>query len=161
MKNVLLPTDLSLASLYPIHAICKKAEGEKVNIYVIHTLDMPTGIMDLLFLQERKPYKMLPAGFLEAVEMMRKKYSSVINLLSFEFLWSNSRSVLRSYCQARDIQAIYMLKDHAYKGHLPQSVNSIPVLHKCKIPVVYASRVNKDEYGTLTALLYREEKMHA
>jgi hypothetical protein len=161
MKNVLLPTDLTLASLYPIHAICKKAEGEKCNIYVIHTLDMPTGIMDLLFLQEKKPYKMLPAGFLEAFEMMRQRYASVINLLSFEFVWSNSRAVLRSYCQAREIQSIYLLKDHEYKGLLTQSANCVPVLHKCKLPVVYASRANKDEYGTLTALLYREEKMHA
>jgi len=171
MKNILLPTNLTITSLYPIHEICKNAGGEQCNIYLIHTLDTPTGIMDLLFLKDRKPYKMLSPSFLEALEMLRKKYAAVVKILSFEFLYSNSRAYLRNYMQGRNIQSIYMLEDYDYRGGLEQSVNCIPVLHKCKVPVIYIERVFNSEVGTLTPLLYKcleneptvrsEEKMPA
>jgi hypothetical protein len=159
MKNVLLPTDLTITSLYPIHEICKNAGGEQCNIYIIHTLDIPTGIMDLLFLQERKPYKMLPPSFLEAIEMLRKKYSSTIHLLSFEFLYGNSRAYLRHYMQGRNIQSVYLLKDHVYENRLPQSVSCMRTLRKCKVPIVYVERGRQSEVGVLTTLLYKEKML--
>lgn len=157
MKNILLPTDLTISSLYPIHAICKNAGGEQCKIYLIHTLHAPTSIVDLLFLQERKPYKLLSPSFLEAIELLRKKYSSVIHLLSFEFLYSNSRAYLRHYMQRRDIQSIYMLENYDYKPGLKQSVTCISTLHKCKVPIVYIEKAYTGEIGTLTTLLYREK----
>jgi len=159
MQNILLPTDLTVTSLYPIHEICKNAGGERSNIYIIHTLDIPTGIMDLLFLQERKPYKMLPPSFLEAIEMLRKKYASTIHLLSFEFLYGNSRGYLRHYMQGRDIQSVYLLKDHAYENKLPQSVSCMRTLRKCKVPIVYVEGVKQSEVGVLTTLLYKEKML--
>jgi hypothetical protein len=159
MKNILLPTDLTITSLYPIHEICKHAAGEQCSIYLIHTLDVPTGIMDLLFLQDRKPYKMLSPAFLEAIEMLRKKYSSVIHLLSFEFVYGNSRAYLRHYLQAREIQSIYLLKDHTYIQKLPQSVNSTETLRKCRVPVTYVEGARPNEVGVLTTLLYKEKML--
>ncbi|MHA4810135.1 hypothetical protein ACX0G9_18625 [Flavitalea flava] len=161
MKSVLLPTDLTLQSLYPIHEICQQAVGQKCNIYIIHTLYMPSGIMDLLFLQDKKPYDKLEPQFSEALEMLRKKYAPVINILSFEFVWGNSRGYLRNYMTARNIQAIYLLKDYDYKQKLQQSVKCIPALVNCKLPLVYVHKTNREEYGTLTTLLYREDKSHA
>jgi len=158
MANVLLPTDLSISSLYPIHEICRQAGNEPCNIHVIHTLSMPTGIMDLLFLQEKRPYKMLPASFLEAMDLLRTKYSAVIGKLSFEFLWGHSRGFLRNYMEARSIETIYMLKEREYKPALPESVDCRTTLHQCQLPVVYVQKKEKEEYGTLTTLLYRERK---
>src|ERR1700755_1106963 len=97
MKSFLLPTDLTLASLYPVHEICQKVSGEACNIYIVHTLNMPSGIGDLLFLQRQKPYALLALQCKEALELLRKKYSSVLNILSIEFLWSNTRIYLRHY----------------------------------------------------------------
>ena len=57
MNNILLPTDLTISSLYPIHEICQNAGGKPCNIYIIHTLDTPSGIMDLLFLKVYTEYK--------------------------------------------------------------------------------------------------------
>jgi len=159
MKNILLPTDLTISSLYPIHEICKNAGGEPCNIYIIHTLDTPTGIMDLLFLKDRKPYKMLSPSFLEALEMLRKKYASVIHILSFEFLYSNSRAYLRNFMQGRNIQTIYMLEGYDYSGGLAQSVGCISTLHKCKLPVVYIEKPSNGGVGTLTTLLYKEKML--
>jgi len=156
MKNILLPTDLTIASLYPIHEICKNAGKEQCNIYLIHTLDTPTGI-DLMFLKERKPYKELSPSFQEALEMLRQKYATVINLLSFEFLYLHSRSYITNYLQGRKIEAIYMLEDHDYHGGLKQSVNAIPTLRKCNIPVIHIRKTNRVEVGTYTTLFYKEK----
>ncbi len=158
-KNILLPTDLTITSLYPVHEICKNAGGETRNIYLVHTLDTPTGIMDLLFLQERKPYKMLSPSFLEALEMLRRKYASTIQLLSFEFLYGHSRAYLRHYMEGRNIGSVYMLKGYEYKSTLDQSVDCISTLQKCKLPVVHVERAARPEVGTLTTLLYKEKML--
>lgn len=158
--NVLLPTDLTIQSLYPVHEICRQPASRPCNVYVIHTLNMPGGIMDLLFLEEKKPYKMLKPQFLEALEMLRQKYPNALNVLSFEFVWGSSRAFLNNYMQGRNIQAIYLLKDYEYSNGLPQSVNCIPSLLKCKTPVMYVQKRPKVEYGVLSALLYQEEKIY-
>ena len=160
MKSVLFPTDLAVQSLYPAHEICRQAGSGKCNIYVIHTLEMPTSIADLLFLQGKKPYNKLHPEFLEAMDMLRTKYAAVINLLSFEFVWGNSGSFLSNYMQGRDIQSIYLLKDYDYKPGLPQSVNCIPALRRCKLPVVYVQKVHKQQHGTFTTLLLKNNLSH-
>ncbi len=158
MQNSLLPTDLSLTSLYPIHEICKNAAGHPVNIHLIHTLNMPTGIGDLLF--QRKPFDKVPADFMEALDLLRKKYQSAINILSFDFLWSNSHIYLRHYMESRSIRLIYILSDYGYEKALPQSAGCIAPLQKTRIPVITVDRVYPGEFGTLTTLLYKE-KVHA
>ncbi|HEY4289707.1 MAG TPA: hypothetical protein VGN00_21550 [Puia sp.] len=160
MQNNLLPTDLSLTSLYPVHEICKNAAGHPCNIHIIHTLNMPTGIGDLLFLQQRKPYNQVSPQFMEALDLLRKKYPATINILSFDFLWSSSRLYLRHYMESRSIRLIYLLGDYDYKQPLPQSVSCIRALQKTKIPVIPIDRVYPGEFGTLTTLLYKE-KLHA
>jgi len=94
---------------------------------------------------------------MEALELLRKKYSGVINILSFEFLWGNSRPYLDLYIKSRDIQYVYLLKDHVYDGGLPQSVNCVPALQKCQVPLIYITKTNPVEFGTLTTLLYKEK----
>ena len=157
MKNILLPSDLTLTSLYPVHEICQRAAGQQINIRIIHTLTMPSGIADLLFLQQRKPYDKVSPSFMEALELLRKKYASVINILSFEFLWGSSRTYLNFYMESRDIQFVYLLKDHTYEKGLPQSVNCVAALQKCDVPLIYVEKANPVEFGTLTTLLYREK----
>jgi hypothetical protein len=155
MKNILLPTDLTLASLYPIHEICRKHAGEPCNIYVVHTLHMPTGIADLLFIQQRKPYSLVTDQFSEALEMLRRKYAPALQLLSFEFLYSNTRLYLRHYMTSRGIGSIYLLEDHPYRHRLPQSTPLIPILRKCDTPVISVEKSHAPEFGTLTTLLYK------
>jgi hypothetical protein len=161
MKNVLIPTDLSVASLYPIHEICQRAGNEKINIYVIHTLEMPSGIVDLLFSSEKKPYKLISPKFLEALEMLREKYTSTIALLSFEFIYGNSTPLLRNYMHHRNVESIWMLNDFPYSGGLPQSASCISTLTRCKLPLEYVPQGSVGEHRILTTLLYNTKKMPA
>jgi len=115
--------------------------------------------MDLFFLKDRKPYKMLSSAFLEGLEVLRKKYASTIHILSFEFLYGSSRAYLRSYMDARGIGSVYMLKDYRYQAGLEQSVDCISNLQKCRRPVNYVERTVTTGVGTLTTLLYKEKML--
>ncbi len=157
MTNVLVPTDLTVASLYPVHEIGRQATGRPCSIYLIHTLSMPTGIGDLLFHQQRKPYDKVPVAFREAIELLRKKYAAVIRVISFEFLYSDSRGYLQNYMQSRSVAAIYLLKDHSYTPFLPQSTDCIPGLLKSRVPVMPVEGAPVQGFGTLTTLLYKEK----
>ena len=97
---------------------------------------------------------------MEALDLLRKKYPTAINRLSFDFVWSNSRVYLRNYMESRSIQLIYMLSDYEYQQALPQSANCIKALQKTNITVIHIDRVYPGEFGTLTTLLYKE-KIHA
>ncbi len=94
MRNILLPTDLSLPSLYPIHEIGRASTGHKCSIYVVHALSMPTGIAELLFL--KKPYPQVPASFSGALDILRRRYSGTIEAIHFDFIYSNNRNYLQS-----------------------------------------------------------------
>ena len=97
---------------------------------------------------------------MEALDLLRKKYPDAINVLSFDFLWSNSRVYLRYYMESRSIRLIYVLSDYGYQQILPQSTPCIAALQKTTIPVITIDRVYPGEFGTLTTLLYKE-KIHA
>ena len=97
---------------------------------------------------------------MEALDLLRKKYPAAINILSFDFLWSNSRIYLRHYMESRSIRLIYILGDYDYEQAFPQSTSCIKSLQKTNIPVIPVDRVYPGEFGTLTTLLYKE-KIHA
>jgi len=156
MRNILLPTDLSLPSLYPIHEIGRTSAGHKCHVYVIHTLAMPSGIGDLLFL--KKPYPGIPASFTGALDILRQRYKGVIEAIHFDFVYSNSRNYLQQYMDAREIHSVYMLKDHEYDLPLLQSTDCRAALVHCDVPIVRTVAGDDMAFGTLTTLLYNEKK---
>jgi len=156
MRNILLPTDLSPASLYPIHEIGRTSTGHKCRVYVIHTLAMPSGIGDLLFM--KKPHNRVPASFSGALDILRQRYEGIIEFIHFDFLYSNRRNYLQQYMDARDIQAIYMLKDHEYGLPLQPSTDCRLALLRSDVPVIRTVADASMGFGTLTTLLYNEKK---
>ena len=163
MQNILLPTDLTIASLYPVHEICRRAKAAnqgRINVYIIHTLEMPVGVMDLLFPSDRKPYNKLSPGFREGLEMLREKYADVLNKLCFEFVLGHYVPLLRNYCQHRNIESIYILEDYKYEGGIEQTVNCVPVLEKCRIPLEYVAKGSVGQHRVLTTLLYTNKNVH-
>ena len=117
---------------------------------------MPSGIGDLLFI--KKPFSSVPASFSGALDILRRRYEGVIEAIHFDFLYSHRPNFLRQYIDARDIQAIYMLKDHEYDLPLLQSTDCRLALLHCDVPVLRTSPDASMSFGTLTTLLYNEKK---
>jgi hypothetical protein len=117
---------------------------------------MPNGISDLLFF--RKPYQQVPTSFNNALDILRQRYNDTIESIHFDFIYSNSRNYLRQYMDARDIQAVYTLKDHEYDLPLLQSTDCRLALLHCEVPVIRTTADASMSFGTLTTLLYNEKK---
>jgi hypothetical protein len=155
MKSVLLPADLSVQSLSPVHNVVRDAKNEKVVINVVHVLSLPTSITDLLFIAENKPYNKVPDNFIEAFEMLRNKYKRVIEKISFDFVYCSNSRYLNNFIEGNGIEAIYMLDNYSYKQPLQQSQKFTAFIEKCKVPLIKCPLPAEvlSEYQTLSSLL--------
>jgi hypothetical protein len=160
MKNVLLPTDLTVQSLWPIHNIVKDAKHHKLTIHVAHMLSLPTSISDLLSTRKNKPQHAIPANFTEACHMLRNKYNKAIDSIRFTFIYGNTSRYVNNFIEGYQIDAIYMLTNYTYGEPLPQSINFTSLLHKCKVPLHQLPLHNEafSDYQILSALLYGDEQ---
>ncbi len=154
MKHILIPTDLSVASLYPVHAACSENFEAISHVTFIHTLEMPSGIAELFFSSSEKPYHLLSPEFCEALDLLRAKYATADRSLVFEFFYGNGKSRLRQFIQSRMIHEIWMLDEYEYAGSLPQSLPMREVMHKLDCPVKVVARPYQPAFQALGSLLY-------
>jgi hypothetical protein len=156
MKNILVPTDLSLQSLNIIHEIISN-EKEKVNIHLIHMVQHPNEITELLYKRKSHLYEYVPDSFTEAVQVLRNKYLSQINNIILSFYYGNRVAVLNNIIESNKINAVYLLANHQYKLPLKSSVSMVPLIKRCKLPVemVYykGSVFSQSQPGSFSALL--------
>ena len=106
MKHVLLHTDLTVQSLWPVHNIVREAKGKPLSIKVVHLLSMPGSITDLLFLKANKPYRSLPEAFREAFQLLCNKYRSFKVSLEFQFVYGATARFLKNYIRANGFEAV-------------------------------------------------------
>ncbi len=160
MKKVLLPTDLTVQSLWPIHNIVRDTKYQKITIHAVHMLTLPTGISDLLSVRKNKPYHAVPANFKEACHMLSNKYNSSIDNIRFTFVYGNTLRYVNNFIEGYQIDAIYMLTNYKYGKPLPQSIDFTPIIHKCKVPLHQLPLHNEafSEYQILSALLFGDEQ---
>lgn len=161
MQNVLLPTDLTVQSLRPIHDIVKDARGQQVTIQVVHFISLPTSISDLLFINQSKPYHAIPAKFKEAFQLLLHKYQGDVKSIVFDFVFCSSTRYLNNFVEGHKIDAVYMLKDYNYLRPLKQSENFMPLFNKCNVPVqkVALDAEAVSDYGNFSALLNGSEQL--
>ncbi|TDH27009.1 hypothetical protein EXU57_09410 [Segetibacter sp. 3557_3] len=158
MKNVLLPTDLSIQSLWPIHQIVKDAKQEQVKIHLVHLVRLPTSINDLLFLNEDKYYAQVSESFSEALQVFRNKYRGTINLIGLRFIYCNTSAYLRNFIEGNHVEAVYKLVNYDYRRPFAESVDFATCLTKSKVPVHELSlrEENSAKHLNLSVLLSGE-----
>jgi hypothetical protein len=159
MKKILLPTDLTVQSLSPIHDIIKDAKDEKVAVQVVHMLHLPTSITDLLFLKENKPYDSVPENFAEAFQMLRNKYKGSLESITLKFVYCNTSRYLNNFIEANNIDAVYMLGDYKYRQPLKESVKFSTYISKCNVPLHQLPMQQEAyaDYQILSSLLVNNE----
>jgi hypothetical protein len=159
MKKILLPTDLTVQSLSPVHNIVRDAKDEKLVIRALHMLHLPTSITDLLFIKESKPYS-VPENFSEAFQMLRNKYQAQIESITLEFVYCSTARYLNNYIEANHIDAVYMLGDYNYRETLQDSVKFANFINKCKVPLhkLPLHQGSNADYHILSSLLINNEQ---
>lgn len=135
MKNILLLSDLSLASLWPVHAVVKEQQAQPLNIHVVHMLNMPTSITDLLLLKSSKPHSAVNSEFTEALQLLKNKYTGQIASIGLRFLYGDNSRILNNYIDAHQIDCTYVTAAARAAKSLDDSVDFMPLLKRCSVPV--------------------------
>lgn len=164
MQNILVPTDFSVQSLNIVHQIVRKHQTNRVRIYLIHMVQIPNDIMDLMFLKKSRLFQQVPDKFNEAVQLLRNKYQSQIACLQLEFYYGNYADVLNRIIESRKIDEVCLPENYNYSLPLPQSVDMIPFFTRCKVPVNRlqpAGRVLVQGEADLLSSLFIEDRQAA
>ena len=132
MKNVLLPTDLTVQSLKPVHDIVKEANGQPINVSVVHLICPPTSITELLFIGQSKPFHEVPQKFKEALQFLRNRYEGLLTI-RFDFVYCNTSRYFNNFVEGNRIDEVYVLNNYSYRLTLRQSEDPAAYLNKCKV----------------------------
>lgn len=161
MKNILIPTDFSIRSLSYVHNIVAQHPYEKVNIILMHALQMPDSLFDLVtYTRNSRHVELISADFQDGCEIIRNKYSSAIHQLKIEFFHGSTRAALRNFLLAQNIDLIIQPIDHDYTPPSKRSYDPGKLISKCNYPKMKI-QLQKQRFvantSTISALLLATE----
>lgn len=161
MKNILIPTDFSIRSLSYVHNIVAQHPCEQVNIILMHALEMPDSLFDLMtYTRNSRHIELISSDFQDGCEIIRNKYSSAINQLRIEFFHGSTRVALRNFLLAQNIDLIIQPTDHDYNAPSKRSFNPEKLISKCNYPkmkIQLQKRRFVSDRSTISALLLATE----
>ena len=135
MKRILVPTDFTVQSLQLVHEIVKRNPQQQLSIHLVHLVQIPADITELLFVKKSRLHDQVPYKFSQAVEMLKNKYASCIAWMGIEFYYGSTATALNNIIENRKIQEVFVFAGHAYGKPLKGSVDAISLLNRCRVPV--------------------------
>lgn len=162
MKNILLPSDLSVQSLWPIKKIVDThPDSEPLTVHVIHMLEMPTSLSDFLVSVRTRKNTSIPYYFKDALQILQSKYNSGSVQIKFEFVYGSTSRVLRNYMEGADIHQAALLEGYKYQFNKTESVDFTGFFKKVNVPVTYIpfKPAANSEFQVLSILLNDEKNM--
>lgn len=160
MKHILIPTDFTVASLQPIHAVVKcYCPDNQLKISLLHLLESPSGIQDLL----TKPAngilkKIVTEEFKTACQVLQTKYSSGIADIDIMIKYGTTASYLRNLLEGHKIDALWIAESFTFKRPSKQSVDIYRLVKKLRFPVNRAPVTGFSVMGnSLSELLVEDE----
>lgn len=136
MKNILVPTDLSIRSLNYLHNLAERND-DVVSITLMHALRMPDSILDLwMFTKSGKHHSLVTGDFREACEVMKNKYARTIREIKVEFFYGSTSPALRNFLKAHEIHEVAVPQSFVYQCPGKESYNPEKLLKKCRLPIM-------------------------
>lgn len=136
MKNILVPTDLTIRSLSLLHGLAGRLQEQPANILLVHALRLPDSILDFWsFTRTGKQHPMIGDQFREACQVMKNRYSQAFNTLEVEFFYGSSTPALRNFLQAHRIDEIGLPENYHYERPCVNSFDPERLIRKSKTPV--------------------------
>jgi len=136
MKNILIPTDFSIKSLKLVKAAVERFPGEPLQVILVHALKPDNSISGLLMLNKRLAvHQLYTQEFTEACEVLQNKYASVLKKVRIEFYYGGTKSYLKHFLEARNIDAILLAKDYTLQPPSKAGRDLYPELRNSGCPV--------------------------
>jgi hypothetical protein len=157
--NILIPTDFSLDSLKAIPALIQQhSEGQKLKITLVNFLGLSDSITDMLMLSRRnREYELVTQVFLDECTRLSRQYSEQIEQIQTEFFYGTTVAMFKNYLEAREIDRVARLKDHAYALLTPMSYEPGTLLERSCAKVINLMPYIKPQAVKVKALHTIEE----
>ena len=141
MKHIILPTDFSIRSLQPIHEVLHQYGNEAIKITMLHLVDFPTGIGELLFHTRRiaRQYP-VPPDFREACEVMCNRYGTRITAIRPIVRHGSTAAFLENLLTGMGTDAVVVHAGFSEKPAFPDSIPLMPLLRRCSFPIIEVTK---------------------
>jgi len=137
MKTILIPTDFKTETFNCIPELLKRAYPEKLNIIMIHVLDITDSIQELLMLSRRSAeYRHVPEGFYKQAADLKAHYPERIGNIRIEFFYGSTVAVFNNLLDANNIDAVVKLNNYSYDEITQNSIDPSVLISRCNKPVM-------------------------
>lgn len=144
MRNVLIPTDFSVASLELADKTAQSLEGESLNIILFHAFEIPFFASDVFDLRGKLPYAdLVTEAFRNACKRVKLQHPKTIRSIVIRHQYGNSAAVFRNFVDANDIDLIVCPDFYVFQSVHTGSVNPVPLFPKGGVPLMKEFRPKK------------------
>lgn len=137
MVHIILPTDFSIGSLRPVHEVMQYHRHDVVRITMLHLVDIPSGIGDLLFrlrrMDERFP---VPQQFLDACEVLANRYDSRLTGITPLIRYGSTAGFLENLISGLKADVVYYQAGFEEQTPFDDSVTLVPLLKRAQANIV-------------------------
>jgi hypothetical protein len=133
----MIPTDFSVRSLNLIRYAVNHFQEEKIRVTLLHFMELPGSITDLLMLpREASNHKLITPEFKEGISLLRNSYASKIESIRIDFLQGAGRRMLKNYLKAQGIEAILFPENYELKMPSKRSIDPTTIIRRSGWPVL-------------------------
>jgi hypothetical protein len=134
----MIPTDFTLSSLNVVRFGADIFGDEELEITLLHFLEMPDSITDLLMMpRESSHLKLVNADFREGISLLRNRYGSQIKKIRTDFMIGNGRRQFKNYLEHHKIDLIVYPENYEMRLPSARSYNPEKLIWNTKFPIKY------------------------
>ena len=153
MRNVLIPTDYSLASLELVEKTVQSLQHQNLNIILFHAFEIPYFDADMNGSNAAKPpYRdMVTDAFRNGCKRLKDQYPKAIQSILLRHLYGNTAAVFHNFADANEIDLIVFPERFVFTPVHPQSVNPATMFRKSGVPILKTFTVPAQKQETAPA----------
>lgn len=153
MRNVLIPTDYSLASLELVEKTVQSLRHQNLNIILFHAFEIPFFASDIVGNNGKLPYRdIVTDAFRNGCKRLKEQYPKAIQSILLRHLYGNTAAVFHNFCDANDIDLIVFPEHYVFTPVHPQSVNPAPLFRKAGVTLLRTfTPAKKSQSGPVSA----------
>ncbi|MCF2447233.1 hypothetical protein L0657_24980 [Dyadobacter sp. CY345] len=152
MKTVIIPSDFSISSLQVAETIVRNA-SEEVSILFIHLFHVADDIQDLLFSNYRKKeYEFVSEEFRRECEILKEVFPSTLKSINIEFFYGSKLAVFKNFLDYNNADYIGYSKSYGTPKLSKSSIDALPVILKCGLPLIDADRIKESVFSNMENL---------
>jgi hypothetical protein len=136
MRNVLIPTNFSMATFDLVEKTLQSMGEQPVNIILFHAFQMPFFVSDMIRNKKQPYHDLLTDAFRNSCKHIKQQYPKQLQSITFKHLYGNTPAVFRNFVDANDIDLIVYPEQYEFQQVHADSVNPDKMFKKCGLPLL-------------------------